>query len=141
MRAGTRRSLVLVGILAALLFAARTFDGSRRDDPILTDVRENFGLCRVGGGRNCVVDGDTFRLRGERIRIAGIDAPETHDFQCAREQQQGERSARRLQQLLNSGPLELRRSGRDRDRNGRLLRKVRVNGRDVGEQLVQEKLA
>lgn len=33
------------------------------------------GQGRVG----YVIDGDTFRLQsGERIRIAGIDAPETH---------------------------------------------------------------
>ncbi len=37
--------------------------------------RARFGLCHSGGGSNCVVDGDTFYLRGDKVRIAGIDAP------------------------------------------------------------------
>ncbi len=38
--------------------------------------RARFGLCHSGGGSNCVVDGDTFYLRGAKVRIAGIDAPQ-----------------------------------------------------------------
>src|SRR5687767_13991603 len=43
-------------------------------------IRASFSLCHTGGGYNCVVDGDTIWLQGQTIRIAGIDAPETHDF-------------------------------------------------------------
>src|SRR3546814_7636950 len=38
----------------------------------------SFGLCFTGGGENCVVDGDTFWIDGEKVRVADIDAPETH---------------------------------------------------------------
>src|SRR3546814_8565008 len=36
----------------------------------------SFGLCFTGGGENCVVDGDTFWIDGEKVRVADIDAPE-----------------------------------------------------------------
>ena len=42
-------------------------------------VRAPFSMCFTGGGYNCVVDGDTIWLQGTKIRIADIDAPETHE--------------------------------------------------------------
>jgi len=100
-----------------------------------------FGSCYTGGGRNCVVDGDTFWMNGVKIRIADIDAPETHPPRCARERELGFAATRRLQQLLNSGPVTLTSIDRDEDRYGRKLRNVRVNGSDVGAELVGEGLA
>jgi endonuclease YncB( thermonuclease family) len=104
-------------------------------------VRVAFGYCKWGGGLNCVVDGDTIYLNGAKIRIAGIDAPETHDYRCGSELALGERAARRLQDLLNSGPVTLSSIDRDRDVYGRLLRNVAVNGQDVGDALISEDLA
>lgn len=100
-----------------------------------------FGLCVWGGGTNCVVDGDTFYLDGAKIRIAGIDAPETHDYRCASEKALGDQSTARLHALLQGGPLTLTSIDRDRDVYGRLLRNVAVNGADVGDTLVAEGLA
>jgi endonuclease YncB( thermonuclease family) len=85
---------------------------------------------------NCVVDGDTFYLNGAKVRIAGIDAPETHDYRCRSELDLGERAARQLQALLNSGAVTMTSIDRDRDVYGRLLRNVSVDGRDVGEALI-----
>ena len=48
-----------------------------------TLAARQFGLCHSGGGANCVVDGDTFWIDGTKIRIADIDAPETHPARCA----------------------------------------------------------
>jgi endonuclease YncB( thermonuclease family) len=45
-------------------------------------ISASFSLCQNGGGRNCVVDGDTFRLEDVRYRVADIDAPETHPSRC-----------------------------------------------------------
>lgn len=95
----------------------------------------------MGGGYNCVVDGDTIWLRGVKIRIADIDAPETHDPRCSNEKQLGDRATLRLRQLLNSGIVTLETVDRDRDRYGRELRIVDVNGRSVGDALVAEGLA
>ena len=42
--------------------------------PILDDVRPgSFALCAGPVRANCVVDGDTFWFRGEKIRIGGVD--------------------------------------------------------------------
>jgi len=101
----------------------------------------HFTLCFVGGGYNCVVDGDTIWLEGEKIRIADIDAPETHDPRCPSEKALGDRATLRLKDLLNSGPVSLRSIERDRDRYGRSLRLVDVNGESVGQVLVREGLA
>jgi len=104
-------------------------------------LRARFSLCFTGGGYTCVVDGDTLWLQGRKIRIADIDAPETHDPRCASEKALGDRATVRLQQLLNGGTITLRPIERDRDRYGRLLRLVLVNGRSVGDVLVGEGLA
>ena len=103
-------------------------------------VRAHFSFCHVGGGDNCVVDGDTIWLEGVKIRIADIDAPETHDPKCASELQRGNRATERLLQLVNSGTVTLRSIDRDEDRYGRKLRIVMVDGRSVGDTLVGEGL-
>jgi endonuclease YncB( thermonuclease family) len=98
-------------------------------------------MCFTGGGYNCVVDGDTIWLEGTKIRIADIDAPETHDPRCASEKQLGDHSTVRLRQLLNAGTVTLEPIDRDEDRYGRKLRIVRVDGVSVGDTLVAEGLA
>lgn len=108
-------------------------------DPLGATAR--FTLCHSGGGTNCVVDGDTFRMDGAKIRIADIDTPETHPARCAREAKLGAAATNRLHVLLNSGTVSLERAGRDADRYGRKLRIVSVDGRGVGETLVTEGLA
>lgn len=104
-------------------------------------IRANFGLCHTGGGTNCVIDGDTLWLGGEKIRVADIDAPETHDPRCAEEQALGDQATRRLRQLLNGGAVSLEAIDRDQDKYGRKLRIVLVDGRSVGGRLVDEGLA
>ncbi|HEY4275458.1 MAG TPA: thermonuclease family protein [Rhizomicrobium sp.] len=100
-----------------------------------------FGSCFTGGGTNCVVDGDTFWMDGERIRVADIDAPETHPPRCDYEAQLGRRATDRLRELLNGGPIELEAVDRDKDVYGRKLRIVIRNGESLGDRLVQEGLA
>ena len=99
-------------------------------------VRASFGFCHTGGGTNCVVDGDTFYLNGEKVRIAGIDAPETHDYGCPSELDLGNQATRKLHSLLGSGAITLTSIDRDRDVYGRLLRNVSVDGQDVGEAMI-----
>src|SRR5688572_29636251 len=84
-------------------------------------IRASFGFCHTGGGTNCVVDGDTIWLGGEKIRVADIDAPETHEPRCAAEQKLGDRATRRLQQLLNNGAISLQPIDGDADKYGRKL--------------------
>lgn len=100
-----------------------------------------FTFCHVGGGRNCVVDGDTFWMDGEKIRVADIDAPETHPSRCPREAELGARATQRLHALLNAGPISLGSADRDTDRYGRKLRIVSRDGDSLGAVLVAEGLA
>ena len=81
-----------------------------------------------------VADGDTFTCGGERIRIEGIDAPEING-RCPSERALAIRARQRLSELLR-GQVTL--SGNRRDRYGRALRRVVVNGVDVGEALIEE---
>jgi micrococcal nuclease len=142
-RRGAKAALLL---LAALLAVPLLRGGGGEADPGRwpngnTELRARFGLCHEGGGTNCVVDGDTFWAAGAKFRVAGIDAPETHEPRCPAEAALGRRSALRLQALLNSGTLTLRAADRARDPNGRLLRHVAADGHDVGDRLVAEGLA
>lgn len=104
-------------------------------------VTASFGYCYSGGGANCVVDGDTFWIGGEKVRIADIDAPETHPSRCDEEARLGDAATEKLRALLNSGPVTMTSIDRNRDVYGRLLRNVAVNGQDVGEALVSAGLA
>ena len=96
-------------------------------------------MCGEPPHRNCVIDGDTFYFDRQSIRIADIDAPETHPPRCAHEADLGARATDRLHELLNAGPIELRGGGQDR--YGRELRAVYRDGESVGGILVTEGLA
>lgn len=106
-----------------------------------TSGHETFSICHTGGGTNCVVDGDTAWVGGEKIRIADIDAPETHPPRCDHESELGNAATARLAALMNLGPFEIRMIDRDTDRYGRKLRILVRKGRSIGDQLVQEGLA
>ena len=67
------------------------------------------------------MDGDTFWLRGTKIRIGDIDTPELSPPRCERERQRGIAAKQRLLEILNSGPLTFKSTARDKDRFGRKL--------------------
>lgn len=113
-----------------------------RMGPAASDALEaRFTLCHSGGGRDCVVDGDTFWFAGEKYRIADIDAPETHPPRCAEEAALGAAATDRLHDWLNDGAFSLENTDRDTDRYGRKLRVVTRGGHSVGSVLVDEGLA
>jgi hypothetical protein len=95
------------------------------------------GLPRASGARNdgmYVIDGDTFVMGRETVRIAGIDAPETHPPRCMDEARLGLAATQKLRQLLGSGNVAV--SGTIHDRYGRDVRQVTVGGRDVAEIMI-----
>ena len=100
-----------------------------------------FTICHTGGGTNCVVDGDTAWIDGVKVRVADIDAPETHPPRCPSEARLGDLATRRLAELMNAGPFEMRTLDRDADRYGRKLRVLTRGGRSLGDRLVDEGLA
>ncbi|WP_260599705.1 thermonuclease family protein [Sphingomonas endolithica] len=132
--------MLLAGVFAGLVIERAVPDlPFSRQPPGVVGTR--FGLCFTGGGQNCVVDGDTFWMAGEKIRIADIDTPETHPSRCALEADLGGKATLRLQALLNAGPVTLASADRDTDRYGRKLRIVERGGESLGDTLVAEGLA
>lgn len=92
-----------------------------------------------------VIDGDTFEVDGETVRIANIDTPEMPPrSKCLAEAQLAEVAKRSLEDALGStwgdrgvglAPT-LQREGRDR--YGRTLARVKLTtGEDVGELMIQ----
>lgn len=106
-----------------------------------TGAPASFTFCGGSSMTDCVIDGDTFRYRGDKIRIADIDTPELHPPRCAYEKALGEAAKQRLLELLNSAPFDLKTIDRDTDRYGRKLRVVVRAGQSVGDTLVAEGLA
>jgi micrococcal nuclease len=92
-----------------------------------------------------VVDGDTFDLGNERIRIANIDAPETRSAKCDAEKRLGIVAKRRLETLLNSQAIVISRGdptdGRKKDRHGRTLATISIGGEDIGKIMIAEGVA
>lgn len=88
-----------------------------------------------------VVDGDTLRVGGERVRIANIDAPELPpSAKCWAEAALSLQAAEALQGYADrSAGLRLERDGVDR--YGRTLARVKVGEVDVGEALIDRGLA
>lgn len=76
-----------------------------------------------------VYDGDTFYLGTESIRLRGVDTPERGEPRSAM-------AARRLAELLRSGPVTIVRRGLDV--YGRTLADVYVGGRNVADVLRRE---
>ena len=101
-----------------------------RADPIVATL--------VAVSALAVIDGDTFHIGAERYRLLGIDAAEIHRAQCDAERRLGELTKRRLEALAGSGHVDLRadRPGQ-RDRYGRLLVRLFVNGEDAACVLIR----
>jgi micrococcal nuclease len=137
-----RHPLVLVGLAGALWFAVELrpdiMDGTAA---VAMNGNAAFALCVRASQQNCVIDGDTIRYGGTKIRLEDIDAPEASTPKCASEAALARQATRRLMELLNAGPFELVSGARDEDRYGRKLRVVARYGRSVGDTLIAEGLA
>ncbi len=95
-----------------------------------------------------VHDGDTIRCGAERIRIENIDAPELEgspkceDYRSTNawcDFEAGRRSRAALQSFLAGGRIEVSRHGKDK--YGRTLARLTINGKDAGDYLVSQGLA
>jgi endonuclease YncB( thermonuclease family) len=89
-------------------------------------------------GSAVVIDGDTVEIRGLRVRLFAIDAPEGNQT-CERQGQRwacGQAAAERLQALI--GPSEITCAGDERDQYGRLLAVCAVAGVDLNQAMVAD---
>lgn len=141
-RIRTRAVLALALALAALLALAACGGGD--DPPATTSLRSPAELPAGLDGRVVsVTDGDTIRVElasgaVERVRLTGIDTPETKDPRTVVECFGKEASAHTLALLPPGTAVRLERDVELRDRYGRLLAYVwRVSDRlFVNEELV-----
>ncbi|RWK47799.1 MAG: thermonuclease family protein [Mesorhizobium sp.] len=145
-RSGRTWAWAIVALIAAGLYAADHFQLPDRltlavAAPRTDTLRATFPYCGDGRRVTCVVDGDTFWLSGERIRIADIDTPELSPPRCEAERLKGEAAKRRLRELLNVGPFSHTAGWRDEDQHGRKLRTVTRHGRSIGDTMIEEGLA
>ncbi|MCY4501942.1 MAG: thermonuclease family protein [Alphaproteobacteria bacterium] len=87
------------------------------------------------------MDGDTLAVAGRRVRLHGVDAPETRQT-CTRDGRRwacGEASTRAMRRLV--GRERVRCEVRDRDRYGRAVATCFAAGRDLQRELVRMGLA
>ena len=102
--------------------------------------------CRPGqpntADKTCVVDGDTIWLNGINVRLEGYDTPEPQTNICGgdREKALADKASDWLVELLNTRTWEVDLSGAQGS-YGREIGTIKVDGRDVGEILVEEGLA
>jgi endonuclease YncB( thermonuclease family) len=132
----------LVGAAAVLWLAGELHPSIMKGaGAVAVDGNGTFTLCGRAAQQNCVIDGDTIRYRGIKIRLEDIDAPEAFSPKCVAESIRARQATQRLLELMNAGPFQLAGGGRDEDRYGRKLRVIERDGRSVGDTLVAEGLA
>jgi micrococcal nuclease len=103
-----------------------------RADPIATTIAALAASLAV-------IDGDTVHLEPERYRQLGIDAAEIHHAQCDAERRLRELTKHRLEALIRSGPVAFAPNPPSkRDKFGRLLVHLLVNGEDAACILIRE---
>jgi endonuclease YncB( thermonuclease family) len=120
----SRTPIYLIGIIVLLLWAVITawLLHPAAADPLVV-----------------AIDGDTLDVDGERIRIIGLDAPETYEAHCSAELRLGQRSTNYMRSMVTGG-IDIQRTGK-RDRYGRSLAHVYFRGEDVAAVMVRQGLA
>ena len=118
--------------LVLLLVLLASFDA--RANPTVSGTSSRGGPAITGTAE--VIDGDTIEVQRKRIRLEGIDAPESSQrcirsgvsWDCGRE------ATLQLRTLLAKRTVRCTPTGKDR--NGRTLAACDVGGRDVGAWMV-----
>ena len=107
-----------------------------RVNPVETRRRETIQADVAGRAR--VIEGDTIAVGSARIRLFGVDAPESAQ-RCLAESRRwscGEQATRALAARIDGRSVAC--EERDRDRYGRIVAVCRYGGQDVNAWLVRE---
>ena len=101
-------------------------------------------ICNISFADNLkIIDGDTIKINGEKIRFSGIDAPESNyygkrqvcyldeiEFFC------GELSKGKLEEKIGSNLISCERE-KNKDRHGRTIAECFVNGESLSKFMVR----
>ena len=121
--AGWRRTIGLLGLLAAALFAERYLGTA--------DVTEVQGYPRL-------IDGDSLKLNGYEVRMVGIDAPEGRQncqksgraWACGRE------ATKALSRMIGRNKILCRFEGQDKHQ--RMLGTCEAAGKNLNKEMVEQ---
>ena len=95
----------------------------------------------IASGEVYVIDGDTIDIADVRYRLIGFDTPETYRPECDSERQRGDQATARLRALIDVASEVALNVQQNRDKYGRWLATLEIDGRDVGDILIGEGLA
>ena len=129
--------VVLFAMAIAVVTAGFSVITGRGDAGAQAVNPERFGDCE--GSADCVIDGNTIRIAGKTVKVAGMEAPQIYSARCDEEEARGAKALGRLTDLLNSGKVTT--AGEEREPDGELRTRVLVDGRDVGATMVAAHLA
>jgi endonuclease YncB( thermonuclease family) len=129
--------LATVALVAA---AAIIFQNRPLPNPVPASIGHHDESAPIKPGLSGVarvIDGDTIDIRGARVRLNGIDAPEAKQNCVLGEQQYpcGLQATEALIQLIGSATVQCEQTGRDR--NGRAIARCLAGSIDVGGWMVE----
>jgi endonuclease YncB( thermonuclease family) len=125
------RAIALAAVMVAAAFGAGVAFAALVY--VLSPARAVAGPAPVVSCRFGVVDGDTLKGCGVRVRIWGIQAPERHD-------PAGPAATRTMAVLVRGRVVQCRPapSGQRQDRYGRLVAQCFADGRDLAAEMVRQ---
>ena len=130
---GSLAGILFIAVLLVTAIAGIAVATIFHDDPAADARALQYDQC-YNGGQNCVVDGGTIYVDGEKVMIARVDAPRIQGASCPAERDRGIDSAVRLANFLNRGEVTL--GAPFRDAYGRQVRSVEVKGIDVANWMI-----
>lgn len=132
--------------IAILCAAGLGLAGLTALGPVNVEPVADLTICghsqRNSSDKTCIVDGDTLWLNGVNLRLMGFDTPESRTQICGgfTEIDLAYAATDRLQALLNGNTWTIETFGMD-GTGKRRLATIYVQGEDVGETLIRERLA
>lgn len=127
----TRRAAWLYTIAFGLSLALNACEALAQGVPAMYDAAAATPLTNPIE----VIDGDTIAAGGVRYRLSNIDAPELFSPECAAESMLAQQAALYLSaMLINADTVSVSVEGRDR--YGRTLGRLWLNGEDAGALLI-----
>jgi micrococcal nuclease len=102
-----------------------------------------LGMCSGSVRVTCLVDGDTIWIDGNKLRMEGYDTPEPTSSICggSAEIALAHQASARALELLNSFEWTVEYSGEIDGTGTRELVTIWIEGRDLGDILIEERLA